>query len=48
VAHNPLLGLKRASIKLLLFRARRRLAGLLRDPRQPRPSAEHQPSRSED
>jgi RNA polymerase sigma-70 factor (ECF subfamily) len=42
------LGLKRASIKLLLFRARRRLAGLLRDPRESRQGTEHQPSRSEE
>jgi RNA polymerase sigma-70 factor (ECF subfamily) len=34
------LGLKRASIKLLLFRARRRLAALLRDPRPARRPAD--------
>src|SRR5213083_1399503 len=32
------LGLKRSSIKLLLFRARRRLAGFLRDPRAAHPA----------
>jgi RNA polymerase sigma-70 factor (ECF subfamily) len=32
------LGLKRASVKLLLFRARRRLAGFLRDPRAAHPA----------